>query len=139
MAIRLNRIYVGQSLDGLRVLMAETWGFGDAIQFVRFAQFLKKHGVHVVVECWQPLVRLMATATGVAEVVAVGEPLPPLDCEMPTGLAMLMAGATAEFIPCDVPYLSAPEPIMALEPTDAFHVGLVWSSSPNHPYLERSL
>ncbi len=132
-------LYAGQPLDGLRVLMAETWGYGDAIQFVRGAQHFTEQGAHVVVECWQPLAQLMRTAKGVAEVVAVGEPLPPLDCEIPMSLALLMAGVTAERVPGDVPYLSAPEPIAPLEPADAFHVGLVWACAPNHPYPERSL
>ena len=132
-------LYAGQRLDGLRVLMAETWGYGDAIQFVRFAQHFTEQGAHVVVECWQPLARLMRTAKGVAEVVTVGEPLPPLDCEIPISLALLMAGATAERVPGAVPYLSAPEPIAPLEPAGAFHVGLVWACAPNHPHPERSL
>ncbi len=59
-------LYAGQPLDGLRVLMTETWGYGDAIQSVRFAQHLTERAAHVVVECWQPLVRLMRTAKGVA-------------------------------------------------------------------------
>ena len=60
----------GAPLDGRAILVHDEQGYGDAIQFARFVPEVAARGGRVVLQCASPLVRLMTSLDGVAEVVA---------------------------------------------------------------------
>ncbi|OGT98218.1 MAG: hypothetical protein A2X80_06595 [Geobacteraceae bacterium GWB2_52_12] len=122
----------GSDLHGRTLLLHAEQGFGDTIQFVRYAVILAQRGERVIIECQIPaLKRLLQSLDGVAEVVAAGEPLPLFDCHLPMMSLPLVFQTTLETVPAQIPYLAA-------EPGDfqdwqqrvgsdkAFRVGLVW-------------
>jgi Flp pilus assembly protein TadD len=97
----------GESLAGKRILLWAEQGFGDSLQFIRFADRLQQSGATVIVEAQPELARLLASAPGVAQVVARGAALPPYDFHCPLmslpyrlGIADLAAvGRTAYLTP----------------------------------------
>jgi hypothetical protein len=96
----------GSPLNGQRVLLHSEQGFGDSIQFIRYAPLVAKSGGVVVVECQPSLAGLFATVEGVSKVVGDGEPLPPFDLHVPMLSLPFVFKTEPETIPSKVPYLA---------------------------------
>ncbi len=64
-----DRMWDGTPAPGATLLLETEQGFGDALQFVRFAEQAARGGAHVVVRAPARLVPLLSTAPGVAAVV----------------------------------------------------------------------
>ena len=96
----------GSPLNGQRVLLHSEQGFGDTIQFIRYAPLIAKMGGTVLVECQPSLTRLLATVEGVSKVVGDGEPLPPFDLHVPMLSLPFVFKTEPETIPSKVPYLA---------------------------------
>jgi Flp pilus assembly protein TadD len=125
----------GGRFDGRTLLVHHEQGFGDTIQFIRFAPLARARGGRVVVECQPELVRLLATADGIDEVVAAGSPLPPFDLRTPLTSLPHLLGTTLETLPAKVPYLHPPDgAVVAMPaPPDArLKIGIAWAGRPNH-------
>lgn len=91
------------------VLLYAEQGFGDAIQFMRYAPVVKKRfGLTVTLEVRPQLVRLARTMAGVDRVIAVGDPVP-ADISSAASLMSLprICGARPGHIP-DHDYISVP-------------------------------
>jgi len=73
----------GESLAGKTLLIHREQGLGDNIQFARYAALAAARGARVVMLTYPPLIRLLRTLPGVAEIVADGEPLPVFDLQAP--------------------------------------------------------
>ncbi len=110
---------------GRTLLLSTEQGYGDALQFCRFAVWMAERGAQVIVRTEPPLVRLLKTLPGVSDVVATGDPLPPFDFHAPLmSLPRLYPEMTVR-----VPYLFAdPDPRLAGLP--GRKIGLVWSGNP---------
>ena len=54
-------LWDGQPVQGRTILLHAEQGFGDAIQFVRYAALVKQQGGSVIVECPRPLLTLLTT------------------------------------------------------------------------------
>ena len=128
-------LWDGGPLQGPLLLHAEQ-GFGDTIQFCRYAPFLARRGWAVVLECQPELLRLFARIEGI-EVVPRGAATPPVVAHCPLMSVPARLGTTLATIPSDVPYL-VPDPEDArrwaarLEALgDRLRVGLVWAGNPN--------
>lgn len=130
--------WTGQSLAGRSILVWTEQGFGDAIQFVRYAAVLKQLGATTVrVACRQALQPLLETCPGVDEVLCEGTPLPDHDfwvfaLSLPFG-----CGTTLETLPRRLPYLAPRADRLAqwqarLGPRTGLRVGLVWKGLPDH-------
>ncbi|HEY2177623.1 MAG TPA: tetratricopeptide repeat protein [Caulobacteraceae bacterium] len=130
----------GEPLDGRTLLLHAEQGLGDTLQFCRYAP-LPAAGGRVVLEVQAPLKRLMTSLTGVAEVVARGEPLPAFDVHAPLLSLPHVMGTTLASVPAQIPYLSADpaatdawrERLAGLERLKA---GLVWAGEPKIGYPE---
>jgi hypothetical protein len=94
-----------EALAGKTILLHAEQGFGDAIQFMRYAPLVAARGADVVLEVRRELMRLAASLPGVATTVAYGDALPPFDRHCPL-LSLPLAFATHEAtIPAGIPYL----------------------------------
>jgi Flp pilus assembly protein TadD len=125
-------------LAGARILLHAEQGFGDAIQFCRYAPMVAQHGAHVTLECPPKLVRLFSSLQGVSTVIARGESLPPFDLHCPLMSLPGLFGTEIKTVPGTVSYLSAEaaetarwRARFAAEPP-AFRVGLVWAGQSTH-------
>ncbi|EME70287.1 TPR repeat-containing protein [Paramagnetospirillum caucaseum] len=129
----------GQPLKGETVLVVGEQGFGDNIQFVRYAEPLARRGARVVVGCQPGLGRLLSTTPGVSAVLESGQAMTPPDFMVPMMSLPYLFGTTAQTIPARVPYLTPlPEAVAAwrarLAPHGGLKVGLVWGGNPDVPY-----
>ncbi len=70
----------GEAADG-RILVEQ--GFGDTLQFRRYAELAAARGLRVIIEAPRPLIRLMRGLLGVETVVAHRKALPPFDPHCP--------------------------------------------------------
>lgn len=126
-----------EDLDGKSILLFQEQGYGDAIQFIRFAALIAAKGGEATVACHETLLRLFATAPGVVQTTA--GPLAKSDADFQMSLMSLplALGVTLRTLPgVSAPYLSA-EPAEAetwqrrfAELEGKRKVGLVWSGNP---------
>jgi Flp pilus assembly protein TadD len=125
----------GRSPAGKTLLLYGEQGYGDALQFVRYATIAASMGARVMVEVPQPLVRIVGTVHGVADVVAAGRTPPPFDWHLPLMSVPRAVGTTLETIPAAVPYVRPEREAAAvwgrrLAGMAGLKVGLVWSGDP---------
>jgi Flp pilus assembly protein TadD len=125
----------GGMLTGRTILLYGEQGLGDVLQFVRYASIAAAVGAKVVLQAPRPLVRLLASVPGVTQVIAEGQPLPPVDCHLPLLSMPLVVGTRLETIPTNIPYLRPDPAEMAewaerLRDIQGLKVGLVWSGNP---------
>jgi Tfp pilus assembly protein PilF len=131
-----------ESLRGKTILLHAEQGFGDVLQFCRYAPLAAERGARVLVEVDPSLKPLMRSLAGVDQVFAQGEPLPAFDLHCPM-MSLPFAFRTAlDTIPAKTPYLAADaERVEAwrgrLGPASRPRVGLAWSSGvrPDQPEL----
>lgn len=136
-------LWDGSSLDGKIILLHAEQGFGDAIQFVRYAPIAAQYGGTVVIECHPQLTSLFRSVRGVHSVISFGGPLPPVSFQAPLLSLPRIFGTTLETIPAHCPYLAVlPEyqdkwkAIMPNKST-SLRVGLVWAGK-SYPDPRRS-
>jgi len=108
---------------GVTLLLSTEQGFGDALQFCRYAVWVAERGARVILRTNAPLVRLMGTLPGVAAVIAFEDEPPPFDFHLPV---MSLPNLYGE-MPVAVPYLFA-EPAAVDLPGKK--IGLAWSGNP---------
>ena len=124
-------------IAGKTILLHAEQGFGDTIQFCRYAPQVAARGVRVVLEVQESLCGLMATLPGIAQVIGRGETLPDFDLHCPM-LSLPKAFATElATIPGATPYLHAAAEGIAhwnerLGVKDRPRIGLAWSGRPTH-------
>jgi tetratricopeptide (TPR) repeat protein len=128
--------WTGQPLDSRTILLHAEQGFGDAIQFVRFAPMVASRGGTVILEIQPHLRRLFETAPGIHRLIATGDTLPHFDVHCPLASLPLALGLATDPIPGDVPYLRA-DPLLVEQWRQRFdrsshnpRVGLAWAGSP---------
>jgi tetratricopeptide (TPR) repeat protein len=133
------------SLEGKTILLHAEQGFGDSIQFVRYARLVAARGAkRIIVEVQRELARLFSTIPFVDAVIPRGEPLPPFDCHCPL-LSLPLAFATElTTIPAGTSYLAANDDEAARWrsrlPMRRPLVGVAWSGEQSHDNdLNRSL
>lgn len=125
-------LWDGSPLNGRTVLLHSEQGFGDTLQFARYAPLVAQAGGRVVLECQVPsLKRLLLSLEGAVEVVVAGTPLPYFDCHLPLLSLPGIFSTVLETVPAHIPYLAAPpaaveEWKVRLGTSHAFRVGLIW-------------
>lgn len=137
-ALALPR-WSGEVVPGTTVLLRAEQGFGDTLQFIRFALPLQRSGLRVVVECQPALASLLARVEGVDAVVVRPAAPPRCDAQIPVAsLPGVLGVRDTASIPAPAAYLHArPELVAHWRDRLAVHagrrIGIVWSGSPGHP------
>jgi tetratricopeptide (TPR) repeat protein len=124
----------GEAGEGRALLLWAEQGFGDTIQFCRYAALAHDRGFRVVLEVQPPLARLLKDVQGVDQLVAQGEPLPPFDLHCPLLSLPLALDTRLETIPGSASCLvaDASEAVRwAGRLGDGLKVGIAWSGNPN--------
>jgi len=125
----------GSALDGRTILIFAEQGFGDTIQFARYAPLVAARGGKVIISCQPKLVALLRNLEGVTTVLGQDDPLPAFDVCCPLMSLPRMFATTLETVPARVPYIR-PEPvrveqwrsIFAAVGTSFLKVGLYWAT-----------
>jgi tetratricopeptide (TPR) repeat protein len=126
-----------ESLAGRTILLHAEQGFGDTLQFVRYAKRVAGLGATVMLEVQAPLKPLLLGAEGIAQIFARGEPLPRFDLHCPLMSLPLAFGTALDTVPADIPYIRAPADRVAqwqarLGAPRSLRVGIVWAGSAVH-------
>ena len=126
-------LWLGEtSLAGRSILLQSEQGYGDTIQFCRYAKEVAALGARVILEVPQALAGVLRSLAGVAQLVVQGESLPPFDCYCPLLSLPLAMRTTLAAVPAPVPYLRASDEQRRrwrgrLGERRGPRVGLVWS------------
>lgn len=126
-------LWDGSTLAGRTILLHAEQGFGDAIQFVRYAPLVSQRGGHVVLECHPQLVSLFQSVYGVQTAVPFGAPLPHFDCQIPLLSLPYLFKTSLQTIPAHCPYVSVPDryrekwSVLTATKPKSRRIGLAWS------------
>ena len=118
----------GRPFPGQKLLLVTEQGFGDAIQFIRYAAWAKARGGTVTVACDPPLQRLFTRAAGIDEVIGPEGLSGVYDWQIPLLSLPHLAGTDLTAIPPSNFAFSPP----IRTPVMPFRVGLVWSGNPKY-------
>jgi tetratricopeptide (TPR) repeat protein len=131
-----------QNIEGKTLFIHWEQGLGDLIQFCRYAKLAADLGARVILEAPKPLMSLLTTLSGVAQLIETGSPLPPFDYQCPLLSLPLAFKTTLSSIPATIPYLKCNLEKSRLwkERLGERHkrkVGLVWSGGlrPDQPEM----
>ena len=126
-----------------RVLLWAEQGFGDTVQFIRFAQDVASRGALVGVLVPPELERLLQGVPGILSVTSMGDPLPAYDLHCPLMSLPNCLGVTpdATALHGATPYLSAPPAERQqwhrrLSGFPGLKVGLAWAGRPRKQRAE---
>lgn len=129
--------WAGESLAGKRILIHAEQGYGDSLQFIRYADLLAKQGGTVIVEGQDAVITpLLATAPGVSAAFSRGEQVPAVDYQIPMMSLPFAIGGKA-WPPPVAPYLFLPTELVSawkehLGRLPGLKVGLAWAGRPEH-------
>ncbi len=128
----------GEPLAGRTILLHSEQGLGDTLQFVRYAELVKRQGAKVIVECKPQVASLLATCPGVDAVAERGQPLPLFDTYLQLVSLPAMFAATPDNVPAEIPYLHPRAELVErwrgeLNSPGQLKVGIAWQGSKGHP------
>lgn len=128
-------LWRGEAAEGRTLLIRAEQGFGDTLQFCRYAPLAAARGLRVVLEVQPALVRLMESLDGVEQVIAQGQPLPEFDLYCPMMSLPMAFHTQLDTVPGDIPYLSAKQESIDIwknrlaNSGNKRKVGLVWAGA----------
>ncbi len=96
-----------EPISGKTILLHAEQGFGDTLQFIRYAPLLAGQGAKVICEVQPELLPLLSQLPDIT-VLASGERLPAFDLHCPLLSLPLACGTQPGTIPAAIPYLAAP-------------------------------
>ncbi len=128
----------GSEAAGKRILVHAEQGYGDTIQFIRYAPMVVAKGGCVIVESPPRLEGLIKSMPSVEMVVTRGQELPPFDLHVPLVSLPKLFATTLQSIPAEVPYLSPPAAAVGkwakrIGRSARARVGLAWQGDPRYP------
>lgn len=125
----------GSPLEGRTLLLRGEQGFGDTLQFYRYAAFLAREGVKVLLECRPELLPLLSSQEHGIRCFVTGAEPPPFDTFAYLMSLPFILGTTLANLPAQIPYLEADRMLTArwgaaLQGSGAStKVGVVWAGS----------
>jgi len=130
------------SLQGKTVLLTCENGYGDMIQFIRFAPGLIKRGAQLVASVQKPLIPLFSRLDYLSKVVPFGSPFPPHDYVVPIQSLPLHCNATITNLP-KPPYLTVEDSLKdqwktKLASDKNVKIGLCWQTPHDHVAIPQS-
>jgi len=130
-------VWSGQDLRGKTILLRAEQGFGDFVQFVRYAPAVRALGATVLMQVRTGLEQLARGVPGIDRILDRNESLPEFDFYINLPSLPRVFGTDLESMPSNIPYLHAePERVQRWEQRlgahDTLRVGLAWAGSPTH-------
>jgi hypothetical protein len=137
-----NALWDGEAFDGRRIVVRCLHGYGDSIQFLRYAGLLRDRARRVIVQTHPEMLTLLSGLVGADSVVTWDHPCasPGADWDQQIEVTELprVFRTTISTIPCKIPYLRvSPQAVsrsMAhLRDSGKRRVGLLWAASAWNP------
>ncbi len=98
-----QRFWDGQPLAGRRVMLRCLHGFGDALQFIRYAPLLQEASASLCVEANPELLPLLRACDGVGQVICWGPDAPAVEPPWDAQIEIMELSRTFRSTPADVP------------------------------------
>jgi tetratricopeptide (TPR) repeat protein len=122
---------------GKTILLHHEQGFGDTIQFARYAPLLASQSARVILGVQPPLKSLMAGVGHGVQVIGSGEPIPDFDLHCPIMSLPLAFRTELATVPANVSYLTVPPEALdrwqaRVPARQGLRVGLAWSGNVTH-------
>jgi tetratricopeptide (TPR) repeat protein len=135
-------LWNGQPLGGKKILLHLEQGYGDAIQFMRYAPLVAARGGRVVLYAHPALAKLFRTTPAVEQVVPWDQPVPAFDVHFPLLSLPRLFATDLSNIPAGTPYLTADPKLKSawqarLNATIGLKIGLAWEGRPTHVAMFR--
>jgi hypothetical protein len=137
-----NRFWQGEDIRGKRVILRCLHGFGDAVQFLRYAPMLRALASKLIVEVPPAMLEIASCFDGVEEVITWGEKAPRMAPEWEVQIEIVelpyVFRTQLEDLPIATNYLHIPESVLravAPQPSspESLRVGMVWASGEWNP------
>lgn len=124
-----------EPLEGKTILLHSEQGFGDTIQFCRYARLVSERGAKVLMQVQAPVKRLLSSLDGIHDIFSEDDLLPLFDYQCPLMSLPLALRTTPETIPAFDTYLKAEPDLIAswdarLGKRQKPRIGLAWSGRP---------
>jgi hypothetical protein len=125
----------GAPLGGRTIILHSEQGFGDTLQFCRYAPLVAARGGRVVLAVQPALRELLAGLPGIEHCIAVGSALPDYDFLMPLASLPHVFATERATIPSPDGYLHAPSDRLERwrrrwpGPSPALRIGLAWGGN----------
>ena len=138
----------GADLTEKIVFLRAEAGFGDTIQFFRYAEFLKKRGLYIIACVQKPLEKLLSNSPYIDEFIQLGNGFPKFDYQASFMSLPRIFETQLETVPANIPYVYANSELILywkekLQEDKNFKVGICWNSSDvyqnKHPLAKRSI
>jgi tetratricopeptide (TPR) repeat protein len=130
-------IWDKQELTGKTLYLHAEQGFGDIIQFIRYAPLIAERGARIIFACPKTISSLMKNVEGLSQVV-YEDPYPEFDYHCPILCLPMVFGTNLENIPAKIPYIKA-DPVLVKKWAERIQnnnshlkVGLAWAGSTKH-------
>ncbi|HET6879036.1 MAG TPA: tetratricopeptide repeat protein [Pirellulales bacterium] len=130
----------GGLLDGKTILLWCEQGYGDTLQFVRYAKLVRQRGGRVLLRLPESMRAVLERTPGIDGLISETTALPHFDCHAPLLSLPRLLGTTLDDIPQAVPYIFPDETRVANwhdevigDNPEALRVGVVWRGNPAFP------
>jgi tetratricopeptide (TPR) repeat protein len=134
-------LWDGSDMRGGTVLLLGEQGFGDIIQFLRYAPFVTQRNARPILCCHKELKSLMQNVDGIQEVVTYGEQLPEFAAYCPLLSLPFIFRSLFGTIPAIIPYIRVDTSLSRQwqekiqSGSSRLKAGLVWSGNPDNASL----
>ncbi|WP_300155634.1 tetratricopeptide repeat protein [Solidesulfovibrio sp.] len=133
----------GENGHGKTLFIYSEQGFGDTIQFCRYAVLAKDRGFRVLLQVQKPLTRLMKSLQGIDAIVTSGQ-IHDFDVQCPMMSLPLAFQTDLDSIPAPGPYLFASDEDVLfwkskMAAITGFRIGLVWSGQNRRQFSDFGL
>ncbi len=131
-------LWRGEDLSGKTILLRCEQGFGDTLQFARYAPAVKACGAEVILQAPAQLLPLLESLAGVNALIRLDEAAPAYDVHAPLMSLPGVLGARPDAIAaCAPPYLAVdPARVESwrerLGAYSGLSIGLCWQGNPAH-------
>ncbi len=130
-----HRFWLGESVDGKRVMLRGLHGFGDTVQALRYAPVLRRRAAKLTVEVAPEFVELARYFDGVDEVITWGKDAPAFtpqwDVQMEVAELPYVFRTQMRDLPLAERYLRVPhdnDSAINAGSSTSLRVGIVWAS-----------
>jgi len=134
---RYKKIWMGESLENKRIIVADEQGIGDVIQFLRFLKELKLRGAHVIFHCRKSLIKFTERIEWIDETVNLQEEYGNYDFAVSLLSLPYLLKINEENIPCDIPYIKYDEINkfeQFIKKYNGLKIGIAWKGNPEHKF-----
>ena len=130
-------VWKGERFEGKTLFLCTEQGFGDIIQFIRYAPMVKSLGGQVAFGTFANMLRLLSKVQGIDRVFDK-EPISNFAYQIPLLSLPAIFETDIDTIPTNIPYIYPPDNVgewisIVRDHTAKLKIGIAWAGSPKHP------